>query len=304
MRHALVALLAVLTVACAAPQKSTVKPKDKAEAAYVDGLRSMSSANFLEAQQSFTQVVKMPAYLGATTLARLRLADALYAQNKFEEATQVYRSYVQRHEGSDNVPYARFRIAESQFRLVPTDFWLLPPVHEMDLSTVERARYHLEAFIRRYPTSDFVPRVQAMRDRCIALQMAQHRYVVRFYIGRKKPMGVIFRSHALLREFPVRGHTLTAYRALADAYGAVKWRQRELELRKEIARRWPAGEPGTLARDRAAALRNEIAQLKAQGRKDAAMPVELPPTAKERPERLAGPDGALGKSRASATRRR
>ena len=46
------------------------------------------------------------------------------------------------------------------------------------------------------------------------------------------------------------------------------------------------------ARARVAEVRNHIARLKVEGKKDAAMPAELPPTAKERPWQLAGPDGA------------
>ncbi|MCO4760594.1 MAG: outer membrane protein assembly factor BamD [Myxococcales bacterium] len=282
---------------CAKTAQVKTRPKDKAAAAYVDGLKSMASSNFLEAQQTFTGVVKMPAYLAATTVARIRLADTLFAQSKYEEAVQVYQGYVRRHDGSSNVPYARFRIAQSYFQLVPTDFWLLPPVFEMDLSTVERARYYLEAFIRRYPTSDFGPQALTMRDRCIELQMAQHRYVIRFYQGRKKPMGVIFRSHELMRRFPVRGHGVADYTVLASAYGAVDWRRRELELQREIARRWPSQSAGKSARSRVAALGILIAKLKAEGKKDAEMPVELPPTAKDRPELLAGPDGAARSSR-------
>ena len=289
-RLACLALVASF-VGCGGAAVAKVTPKAQAAAAYVDGLKSMASSNFLEAQQVFTGVLKMPAYLSATTVARLRFADSLYAQSKYEEAVQVYQGYVRRHDGSENVPYARFRIAQSYYQLVPTDFWLLPPIFEMDLSSVERARYYLEAFVRRYPTADFIPSVLKMRDRCIALQMAQHRYVVRFYRERSKPMGIIFRSHELLRRFPVRGHTLADYVPLADAYRSVTWRRREMELRREIARRWPAKPEGIAARARVAALRNEIAQLKAQGRKDAEMPLELPPTAQERPERLAGPDG-------------
>lgn len=283
--------MALIVCACGTTSAVKVTPKNQASLAYVDGLKSMSSANYLESQQVFTQVIKMPAYLAATTVARLRFADSLFAQSKFEQAVQIYQSYVRRHDGSPNVPYARFRIAQSYYEMVPTNFWLLPPVFEMDLSAVERARYYLEAFVRRYPTADFVPSVLKMRDHCIALQMAQHRYVVGFYQDRTKPMGVIFRSHELLRRFPVRGHTLADYLPLAEAYQAAHWRRRELELRREIARRWPSHPAGVAARLRVAALRNRIATLKAEGKKDAEMPLEVSPSAKERPERLAGPDG-------------
>ena len=103
------------------------------------------------------------AYLAVTKLARLRLADTLFAQSKYQEAVQVYQSYIRRHDGAADVTYARFRVAEAHYRMVPSEFWLLPPVYEMDLSTADRARYYLEAFIRRYPTSDLVTRAHRLR---------------------------------------------------------------------------------------------------------------------------------------------
>jgi len=285
-------ICALLVLAgCAGSAKQVVKPKHKAEAAYVEGLQNYANANYLEAQRIFGLVVKMPAYLAVTKLARLRLADTLFAQSKYQEAVQVYQSYIRRHDGAADVTYARFRVAEAHYRMVPSEFWLLPPVYEMDLSTADRARYYLEAFIRRYPTSDLVTRAHRLRDECVALQLAQHRYVVDFYLKRKKPQGVVFRSHELMRRFPIRGHKRADYLTLADAYGRLNWRKREMELRVVIAARWPKSADRQVHLKRVATLRNEIARMKAEGKKDAEAPVDRPPSASERPERLAGPDG-------------
>ncbi|HAN31988.1 MAG TPA: hypothetical protein DCQ06_10360 [Myxococcales bacterium] len=292
MRSKILVAAVLAVTGCASTSTQVVQPKDKAEAAYIDGLKNFANANYLEAQRIFGDVVKMPAYLQVTKLARIRLADTLFAQSKYEQAVQVYQSFIRRHAGAADVTYARFRVAEAHFKMVPSEFWLLPPVYEMDLSSVERARYYLEAFIRRFPTSDLIAVAQTLRDECLALQLAQHRYVIDFYRGRKKPMGVIFRSHELMRRFPVRGHGRNDYLHLAQAYRELRWRRRELELRTVVTRRWPKAKDQALHLQRVASLRNEITRLRAEGKKDAEMPVEGPPTIKERPEMLCGPDGA------------
>ena len=148
-------LVAAAMLGCASPTVVQT-PREKAVGLYHDGLEHMRSGAFLEAQQVFQELVAMPAYLSVTSLARLRLADTLFQQRKYVEAFEIYMTYARRHDGSKNVPYARFMAARSRFEMVPTDFWLLPPVEEMDLSAADRARVLLERFVRRYPTSRHV----------------------------------------------------------------------------------------------------------------------------------------------------
>ena len=283
-RALLLACLYGLGACAGAP--ATESAQAAAERLYLEGMEQMQSAAFLEAQQSFQEVMKMPAYLSVTAIARLRLADALYHQQRNDQAIEAYMAYATRHDGASNVPYARFMVAKSFFEMVPSDFWLLPPVFEMDLSAVDKARARLERFVRRYPLSAYVTEAQALRDRCVALQLQQHAYVVRFYVERKQWLSVVFRLHHTMSEFPARAHTLANYQQLAQAYELLNWRGRALVLQQTITRRWP-GTPGAAAAAvRAADLRNTIARAKAGGEANAEMPKELPPTASVHPETM------------------
>lgn len=257
-----------------------------AERLYLEGMEQMQSAAFLEAQQSFQEVMKMPAYLSVTAIARLRLADALYHQQRNDQAIEAYMAYATRHDGDSNVPYARFMVAKSFFEMVPSDFWLLPPVFEMDLGAVDKARARLERFVRRYPLSPYVSEAMKLRDRCIALQLQQHAYVVRFYVERKRWLSVVFRLHHAMSEFPARAHSMANYQQLALAYEHLGWRGRALAIQQTITRRWPGTPAAKAAGDRAADLRNTIARAKASGEANAEMPKELPPTAAVRPETM------------------
>jgi len=274
-----------LVAACGgAPVKEA--PKSAAERLYLEGMEQLHSAAFLEAQQSFQQVLKMPAYLSVTAIARLRMADALYHQQRQDQAIEAYMGYARRHDGATNVPYARFMVAKSFFEMVPGDFWLLPPVYEMDLGAVDKARMRLERFIRRFPLSPYVAEAHALRDRCIALQLQQHAFVVSFYVERKRWLSVVFRLHHSMKAFPSRAHTLANYRLLAQAYENLGWRKRSLAMHKAISQRWPGTVQARSSGDKARDLRNAIARARAAGDPAAEMPVELPPAAATRPETL------------------
>jgi len=278
---------AVAVSACSSAPQNLVEPPRKAgERLYYDGVEYLREGAYLEAQNTFRECLKLPAYLQVTSLARLRLGDAYYHQNKFQRAIEQYESFARRHDGSPNVPYARYMIAASHYGQVPTDFWLLPPIYEMDLSSADKARYHLEHFIRRYPLSVYATEAAKLRGKTIDLQIAHHDYVIKFYTERKQWLGVIFRLHHVMRRFPRRGHSLANYVLLGAAYRTQGWRRRALELNQALASRWPGTPEATAARTAAADLRAEITKTKAAGDPAAEMPVELPPTAKYRPERV------------------
>ncbi len=278
-------LIGLLAPACgAAPVKEA--SKTTAERLYLEGMEQMHSAAFLEAVQSFQQVLKMPAYLSVTSIARLRMADALYHQQRHDQAIEAYMGYARRHDGDTNVPYARFMVAKAFFEMVPGDFWLLPPVYEMDLGAVDKARLRLERFIRRYPLSAYVAEANTLRDRCIALQLQQHAFVVRFYIEREKWLSVVFRLHHSMKAFPSRAHTVDNYQLLANAYERLGWRSRALAINKTIGQRWPGTPQAIVSGQRTAELRNAIARARAAGETSAEMPADLPPTAAVRPETM------------------
>jgi outer membrane protein assembly factor BamD len=281
------ALAAMSLAACGATPQVT-RPADAADALYIDGMQQMHSGNHLEAAQTFANVLKMPAYLTVTATARLRLGDALASQGKYEEAIEVFEGYLRRHEGTRDVAYAAWRVAECHAKMVPEEFWLMPPIREMDLSSADKARYHLERFVRTFPTAPYVAEALRLRDQMLDLELAQHRYVIDFYVKRKQPLGVAWRSHEMMRRFPLRAHTAYDYKRLALAYEELHWRKRARDLQKVIARRWPGTAESKFAADRAAAIDGEIARLRAGGAADAEMPTEPPPTAAVEPELLGG----------------
>lgn len=257
----------------------------EAERLYADGLEHLAGGSVLEAEQDLQKVAKLPAYVGLTSLARLRLADALFVARRYDEAIEAYHAFITRHEGNPNVAYATFMVARSQFELAPTDLWIMPPAYELDLGPVNRARTELEKFVRTYPRSRYATEALLLRDRCIELQYAHTQYVVAFYANRGEWMGVVFRLHQAMQNYPSRAHTLEYYTLLARGYAGLNWRTRAVELWQAIARRWPQSPQAQGAPAEIASLQRAIAEAKAKG-EPAEMPVLVPPTAAVKPETL------------------
>lgn len=285
-----VALLFAAALTACGPE--TAQPVSaEAQQLYVDAMEHLHGGSLIEAEQEFQKLAKLPSYVQLTSLARLRLADTLFQARRYDEAIEAYHSFIQRHEGNDNVPYATFMIAKANFELAPTDLWIMPPVHELDLSPVQQARTELERFIRTYPRSRFATEALALRDRCIELQFAHTTYVIDFYAQRKQWIGVVFRLHRALQTYPTRAHTPANYRLLADAYAELHWRSRAVELWQAMAQRWPKGAEAAEAPARIRSLQQQIEEATARG-EPGAMPAEVPPTAQIKPEKVGDAEDA------------
>ena len=262
----------------------------EAEHLYAEGMEHLAGGSVLEADQEFHKLAKLPAYIQLTALARLRLADSLFVARRYDEAIEHYRSFVQRHDGNPNIAYAMFMVARAHFELAPSDFWILPPVYELDLSPVAHARTELEKFVRTYPRSRFTTEAIAMRDHCIELQYAHTRYVIEFYRNRGEWMGVVFRLHQAMQAYPDRAHSLEYYALLAEGYTQLGWRKRAVELWQAVGRRWPQSLQALQAPAKITQLQNDIAAARKDGQ-PAEMPTDVPPTAAIKPETI-GDEGS------------
>ncbi len=286
LAYGVMAALVAASSACSGAETVKGNVASEAEAVYTDGLEHLAGGSTLEAEQEFQKLLKMPSYLQLTALARLRLADAQFHEHKYDEAIETYLSFVQRHDSNDNVPYALFMVARAYYELAPSDLWFFPPIEELDLTAVQQARTHLERFIKQYPRSRFVTQALELRERCLDLLWAHHRYVIDFYTKRNKWMGVVYRLHVAMQQFPSRSQNVENFALLAKGYQEIGWRRRAVDVWQAIGQRWPGTPQAIVAPGRVVQLQKDMDAAKAAGKKDAEMPVELPPTSTVKPEQL------------------
>ncbi|MCB9729825.1 MAG: outer membrane protein assembly factor BamD [Deltaproteobacteria bacterium] len=223
MRPALQA--AVLTLALAASggcNRHVVKhppsPQEQARHAYFKGMEDLVAGNYLPAIQIFNQVARSPRYVRYAALARLRIGDAFFLQDRFEEAIEAYRVFVAQYGSDANVPYARFRIAAAYHARMPGSWFATPPASEMDQTMTTQAQRELEGFLRTFPTSRYAPEARRMLIDARKMLLEHELYVARYYEKRQKWRATAWRLDGALRTYPELAGTPDIVWRMARAY--------------------------------------------------------------------------------------
>jgi len=198
--------IAVITVAASACGSSVpaIDPsvRDPARRSYYEGMKSLVDGDYLEASQTFTLVASSPRTSKYAALAKLRLGDALFFQERFAEATEVYRGFTNQYKSDPNMPYARFQVAHCYFRRLPTEWAISPPAYELDQTLTQQAEAELKGFIGQFPTSRFAADARLMLRDTRKMLFNHEMYAVDFYAKRKKWQAVAWRLGDAMETYP------------------------------------------------------------------------------------------------------
>jgi outer membrane protein assembly factor BamD len=222
LRKLRVLAFALAASGCGGDEGIRVDTLEGARKAYHEGLDELESGNYVEALEYFNELSKGPAYIKYAGLGRLRQADCLFLQERYDEAIESYRTFIRQYEGNPNVAYAYFRIGQAHFEQMPGDFWMLPPSSEKDQTHVRLAYEELDRFVMAFPRSRYLDAASAMRKVCRERLYLHELYVVEFYDGRERPKAVGQRIEALIDEYPEVAATEANMDRMVGAYSEAK----------------------------------------------------------------------------------
>lgn len=224
-----------------------------AESNITKGNEALAGKNFLEAEKYFEYVRGKYPYLDAAKEAELRLADTDFERERYIEARDRYNNFVKLHPTHAKVDYAAYRAAFTNYKEIPSDFFLLPSAIEKDQAPVRSALSSMNNFVLLYPTSKYVDDakkiIQDSRRR-----LAQHEmYVASFYSRRERWSAVVGRLNHVVSDYPGAGFDEDAYFGLYEAYKKLSDEARAKEALRSIV----AKLPGTRAAEKAKKLLGE-----------------------------------------------
>jgi len=228
---------------CASTQANqAATPSDLARARYNAGMAELEAGNYTESIQEFSQVVRSPGYVKYGALARLRIADALFLQEKYDAAIENYRVFLQQFTGNPNAGYARFRIGHALYEKIPAVWFLSPPAHEREQRHVRAAGQALRRFVSLYPTNRMTGRAQELLDSCDRILYEHELYVAEFYREREKPAGVVLRLERAFQNYPDLAGTEDNFMMLAQAHAQTGRLGRAKLIYEAYMERFPGGE--------------------------------------------------------------
>jgi outer membrane protein assembly factor BamD len=250
---ALAGLLALAAAsACGGSHKSgKVDYSVSAEQNYGKGLLALKQEDWVAAAKYFSFIKARFPYSKFAVLADLRLNDAEFGAEHYLQAVDGYKMFIKFHPSHEMVTngYAAFRIAECYVKLLPDDFWLLPPSYEKDQSATTDAFRELTDFLRKYPKSPQRARAQKLLHD-VNYRLAEHEmYVAKFYWKRGAAMGTVLRLRRLLDRHAGVGFDAEALFLIGKAYRKVGMPDRAKKAWEELIRRFPNDERAAEARE-------------------------------------------------------
>ena len=184
--------------------RSTPNFYPTAQQNYDAGVKELKSNNWLSAKQYFQHVKSQFGFSKWATLSDLGVADSNLAGEKFQEAIDGYKQFIKAHPSHERTQdgYAAYKIGESYYKQISSDWFLAPPSYEKDQGPVNDALRELTAFTDQYSESPYASKARQLMGDCIR-RLADHElYVARFYLDRGKPYAAIGRLEGVVKEFP------------------------------------------------------------------------------------------------------
>jgi outer membrane protein assembly factor BamD len=209
---------------------------------YKKGLQELGEKDWIAAAKYFSFIRSRFPYSKYAVLAELRLADAEFGAGHHLQAVDSYKLFIKFHPTHEMVVngYASFRIGEAYYKMLPGDWWILPPSYEKDQSATQDASRELRKFSKKYPKSPFRKRAEKMLIK-VNSRLAKHEwYVAKFYWDRGKPMGTVLRLRRLLDQYPGTDFDGDALWLLGRAYVKVKMPDRARGVWERLVKDHPS----------------------------------------------------------------
>ncbi len=205
-----------------------------AELQYKDG-------NYDESAELFQQLKDRFPYSRYALLADLRVGDAYFKAQRYDEAVLAYDDFVRLHPKNEAVPYAIYQMA-----MVHHEQMLIPA---RDPTSAKKASETFQRLLRQYPNSEWAvkarPRLQETLERMAAHDM----FVGKFYLRTSRYRAAISRFKRVLTDYPdvgLYGEALQLIKESKEELASLPPDERGGEVdRRDLDRQLPYSDTGT-----------------------------------------------------------
>jgi len=221
-----------------------------AEDLYADGMKTLEGrrilgvwtyVNYQQAIDTFQTIIDNYPYSDLAVEAELRIADAYYADERWDEALSYYRDFADLHPNHEKVPYTMLQAALCHNAQVGSP--------SRDQTATRDALEALEKLIRRYPyASETREGEELMRD--LRARLARSIMGVGdFYLARKDYQSAANRYRSVLDDYPGLGLDAEALYKLGLSYENMQRNDEALRLFLVIVENFRDTDVAALAAD-------------------------------------------------------
>jgi len=209
MSRKLAAALCILLCvsSCALSDK---KVKTPPETAFRQGEKLYAKEKYEAALEKWRTVKDSNTSPLLKTVTELRIADALYKDENYIEASAEYENFRKLHPKNPKAPYALYMMGLCNFQQARKI--------DTDQTPLNNAVTHFQAFLQEYPDSELDDKVRVKLAECRSRQAGYEVYVGRFYYRTDKYQAAIGRLKESLEKYPKATVNDEALFLLGNAY--------------------------------------------------------------------------------------
>ncbi len=219
-----------------------------AEKQYIKGISLFYDSMYPEAIAAFNDVKNKYPYSDFAALAQLQLGEVEYDKREFTAAVDAYQLFLKYYPGHQKSDYAMYRIAESYFEQVPSEWWFLPPAAEKDQAVVRRALTAYHEMLTQFPNSEYAKEADEKHKIC-RNRLADHEiYVARFYQKRNKDEAAVSRLQATLTDYGGAGSDPEILQLLAISLDRLGKTEEAIDSLEQLIKSYPTSPEALKAR--------------------------------------------------------
>ncbi len=192
-----------------------------------DGTERMEKGWYDEATEIFEKLKDRYPYSEFAVEAELKMAEAFYRNEKYDEAFEAYDEFERLHPKNKNVPYVIYHKGMCHFSQV---------------STIDRAQAHtllakneFERLVKRFPRSEYANKGRRKTRECYIKLSEYELYVGHYYYKRRKYRAALDRYRYIIENYPDFGqyHEALEYlKKCKERLPAEEMRQERIKERK------------------------------------------------------------------------
>ena len=235
---------------CASTGSDEIVEVSSADRLYEEGVAELeadsalfgvSFKNYQGAIDKFQDIIDNYPYSEYAVLAELRIADAHFAQGRWDEALGYYRDFAQLHPDHEKVPYTMLRTALCHERQSEKSV--------RDQTQTREAVAALDQLILRYPNAAETAEAEELWKKLRRKLGKQALQVGDFYFAREEYQSAANRYRSVIDEYPGLGLDADALYKLGLAYSRMERDDDARELFEVILENYPASDVAGAARD-------------------------------------------------------
>ncbi len=230
-RYLLLMLLTLLLAACSGSQSV---PRHSAEQYFQEGERFFEAELYEDAIASWEKVRDTYYSPELNMLAELKIAEAYFYAERYEESALAYADFLLQHPNDDRTADIMYRLGTSYYRQILSA--------DRDQTNTNNAKRVFEDLLKRFPKDQNAEEVGYLIQRC-RNRLAEHEvYVGRFYLRTKRYQSSINRLETMLVNFPNYYYRDEAYLYLGQAYLEVGEIEKTKTVFNKLFKEFPGSE--------------------------------------------------------------